>query len=171
MAINVRKGTHHSLAQSDFTGALKASEGVVAGMLVYKNSSGEIEKVESATAADLLVGFAVTNQDEGDAIESNKIGVYSLDGASVVETDQVTDDLSALTGADVGKPVIYSGTAGKVKVVAKSTLAVGQANYGARVYGRVYDVPRDIYEGQTPITVLPIKLSSGEIADTDTDVS
>lgn len=166
--INVRKGNAHSLAQTDFIGALKASEGVVAGMLVYKNTSGEIELVESATAADALVGFAVTNQDEGDAIESGKIGAYALDGGSVIETDQFTGSYSA---ADVGKPVIYSGTAGKVKAVAKSTLAIGQANYGARVYGRVFDAPRNVFVGQTAVQVLPIKLGSGEIPDTDTDVS
>lgn len=166
--INVRKGTAHSLAQSDFVGLAKASEGVEAGMLVQKNSSGQIVKVTSAAAADALLGFAFTNQDEGDSIESGKIGAYSLDGNTVIETDQFT---GTYTAADVGKPVIYGGTAGIVKAVATSTLAIGQANYGARVIGIVYDAPRDIYVGQTPVTVLPIKLGTGMTVDLDTDVS
>ena len=158
--INARKGNAHSLAQTDFVGTLYASEGVVAGMLVYKTAAGEIRKVATAGSTDQQVGFAVTNQDEGDAIESNKIGVYALDGGSVIETDQFT---GTYTAADVGKPVIYSGTAGKVKAVGSATLATSGANVGAKVLGIVFDAPRSIFVGQTAITVLPIKLSSSNV--------
>ena len=156
--INARKGPAHSLGQTDFIGSLYASEGVVAGMLVYKTTAGEIRKVATIGSTDAQVGFAVTNQDEGDAIESNKIGAYALDGGSVIETDQFT---GTYTASDVGKPVIYSGTAGKVKAVASSTLATGGANVGAKVVGKVFDAPRSIFVGQTAVTVLPIKLSDG----------
>jgi hypothetical protein len=157
--INVRKGTAHSLAQTDFIGAAYTGEGVVAGMLVQKDTSGNVRIITSASNFDTAhdvgqVGFAVTNQDEGDAIESGKIGVYGLDGDSVLETDQFT---GTYTVADIGKSVVFDGTAaGQVKAVAHG--AVGTA----RVLGTVYDAPRNIFVGFSPIEVLPIKLSSGQ---------
>ena len=153
--INVRKGTGHSLAQTDFTGNAKANEAVVAGMLVAKDTSGDIVKLTTlTTAADAgQVGFAITNQDEGDAIESGRIGVYALDGGTVVETDQFT---GTYTASDIGKAVVADGSsAGKVKAVAHGSVST------SRVLGTVYDAPRSIYVGFTPITVLPIKLGAG----------
>lgn len=151
--INARKGNAHSLAQTDFTGSLKTDEGVIAGQLVRKNATGQIEKVPASGTSALtevsLVGFAVTNQNEGDAIESKKIGVYALDGGSVIETDQFEGTVVA---ADVGKYVVQGVAAGKVKVVATVTTEV--------VLGKVYDAPRSIFVGQTPVTVLPIKLKA-----------
>ncbi len=163
MAINVRKGTAHSLAQTDFTGSLYAGEAVEAGDLVYKTTAGEIRKVAkldnstrgSATnkiTDSLMIGFAITTQSEGDAIESNKIGVCALDGASIIETNKFT---GTVTLADVGKPVVQDGnggTNGYVTVVAGGTTE--------RVIGNVADAPRTLYVGQTPITVLPIKLKA-----------
>jgi len=156
--INVRKGSAHSLSQTDFIGAAKDSEGVEAGMLVRKDSNGQIVKVTTlTTAADSgQVGFAVTNQDEGDAIESGKIGAYALDGGSVIETDQVTTSLSGLTAADIGKAVVADGSAaGQVKVVAHGSVST------SRIIGTVFDVPRYIYVGFTGTLVLPIKLGAG----------
>lgn len=152
--INVRKGNAHSLAQTDFIGALKADEDVVAGMLVVKNSSGEIVQAPTIeTDEDVgLIGFALTNQDEGDAIESGKIGAYALDGSSVIETDQVTNTISGLGAGDVGKAVI-SGDNGQVTVVAHGSVSTN------RIIGTVYDVPRNIFVGFTPTLVLPIKLA------------
>ena len=163
MAINVRKGNAHSLAQTDFVGTLVTSEGVEAGHLVYKNATGGIEKLEkldnatrgSATnlvADTVLLGFAVTTQAEGDAIESGKIGVYALDGGSVIETDKFTGTVVA---ADIGKPVVQdsnSGSDGNVCVVASGTTE--------RIIGYVFDIPRNIFVGQTAVSVLPIKLKS-----------
>lgn len=155
--INVRKGPAHGLSQTDFVGDLTADEGVVAGMLVRKGANGAITKVTTLTTAaeSGLVGFAVTNQSEGDAIESGKIGAYALDGGSVIETDQVTTSLSGLTASDIGKAVVADGsTAGKVKVVAHGSVST------SRIIGTVYDVPRYIYVGFTGTLVLPIKLGS-----------
>jgi hypothetical protein len=155
--LNVRKGNAHSLSQTDFTGTLKANEGVVAGMLVRKNSDGDIVKVTTLTTAaeSGLVGFAVNSQADGDAIESGKIGAYALDGGSVIETDQVTTSLSGLTAADIGKAVVADGsTAGSVKVVAHGSVST------SRVIGTVYDVPRNVFVGFTAVAVLPIKLGS-----------
>lgn len=160
--VNARKGTAHSLAQTDFVGTLKANEGVVAGMLVYKNTSGEIVKVpklDNATRGSAtnkvgiaaIAGFAITNQSEGDAIESGKIGVYALGNGSVIETDQFT---GTFTIADVGKPVVQdasTGADGKVTVVAAASVGAGE-----RILGHVFAEPRTIYVGQTAYTVLPI---------------
>jgi hypothetical protein len=152
--INFRKGTGHSMQQSDFIGTAAGND-IVAGMLVQKNATGEIEKADTVTTAadNGLLGFAITNEDEGDAIESGKIGCISLDGNSVIETDQFTD--GPYTAADVGKAVIVSATDGMVKAVAHGSVGT------ARILGTVYDAPRSIYVGWTATTVLPIKLGAG----------
>lgn len=165
--INVRKGSAHSLAQTDITGKLKSNENVVAGMLVLKDSSGDIVKVAKldnairGSATNRIgttvgnVGFAVSTYNEGDAIESKKIGVYLLDGGSVVETDQYVASSETLDATAVGKPVVQchsAGADGKVTVVASGTTE--------RVIGYVYDAPRSIFVGFTATTVLPIKLAS-----------
>ena len=163
MAVQAKKGNAHSLAQTDFVGSLYASEGVDAGHLVYKTTTGAIRKVgklDNATrgsatnkvADSVLLGFAVTTQSEGDAIESGKIGAYALDGGSVIATSYFTGSVVA---ADVGKPVVQdssTGADGNVCVVASGTTE--------RIIGYVFDVPYNIFVGQTPISVLPIKLKS-----------
>lgn len=174
MAINVRKGTGHSLLQTDVCGALKASEGVDAGMLVYVDGGdvdattglGKVKKVlplDNSTRASatnkigksLQIGFAITTQSEGDAIESGKIGIYVPDGGTVIETSYYS---GTITIADLGKPVVQEvngGTAGKVSVITDAA-AVTSAE---RIIGHVYGAPRSIFVGQTPVTVLPIKLA------------
>lgn len=161
--INARKGNAHSLAQTDVVGSLKTGEAVVAGQLVQLNTSGEVVKVPkldnatrgSATnkiSTTALIGFAVRSQDDGDAIASGKLTFYALDGGSVIETDQFT---GTFTAADIGKPVVQdgnSGADGKVTVVAAGTTE--------RIIGTVYGAPRSIYVGQTPVSVLPIKLNA-----------
>lgn len=149
MAIQVIKGPAHSLKQTDFVGKAKANEGVVAGMLVRKNANGEIVKGVSgqATAVDDLLGFAVTNQDEGDAIESGKIGVYALDGASIIATDQVTGTLNTTTFPIGSRVAPDPSNAGKVRAWQS----------GDRVIGTVVDI-RNVYIGQTPVGMLAIKL-------------
>lgn len=135
--INIRKGQAHSLQQSARVGATVASEGVVAGMLVKydptaNSNAGGIKKVSSATDAGLL-GFAVNNQTDGDVIASGKLGLYMLDGASVVESDQIqTSPTVAATVAAIGNFVIPSTTAGKFNIVTSVTTE--------RVIGKVYDV-------------------------------
>jgi len=153
MAINARKGNAHSLAQTDFVGTLVNGAAVDAGHLVYKNATGGIEKVPASGTTALtgasLVGFAVTTQAEGDAIESGKIGVYGLDGGSVIETSYYQGTVEA---DDVGKFVVQGTVAGTVQVVDSVTSQV--------VLGKVFAAPRDIFIGQTPVSVLPIKLGA-----------
>lgn len=118
--INFKKGTGHSLAQSDKVGLAKLNEGVVAGMLVELNSSNQTVKVAANPANDAtygnakLMGFAINNQTDGDVIESGKIGFIQLDGNSVIETDQAD---AAITAANypVGTQICAGATAGNVR--------------------------------------------------------
>lgn len=170
--INVRKGTAHSLLQTDVVGAVtvnasrteaKTTGGnasITAGMFCQKNTSGNIELITTCTtAADYgQLGFAVNNGVDGDVIETGKVGLYLLDGGSVIETDQVTTSLTVGSESLNGLAVVADGsTAGKVKAVAHGSVST------SRVLGTVFGAPRVIYVGQTPTTVLPIKLSAGAV--------
>ncbi len=100
--INCRKGNAHSLAQSDVIGFAVASEGVVAGMICRIENISGVRSVKkgnktATTNMDTLLGFAINNQTDGDVIESKKIGLYVLDGNSVIETDQVTGTIDETT--------------------------------------------------------------------------
>lgn len=113
MAINIKKGTAHTLLQSDSLGLIKTSEAVVAGMVVYiPGAGGDLGKVLkgcSASPSDDKIGFALNDQSDGDVIESGKIGVLSLDGNSVIESDQSAVTINA-TNYPLGAPV-YPTTA------------------------------------------------------------
>jgi hypothetical protein len=118
--INVKKGSAHSLAQSDFIGALTTP--TVAGAIVYKDTDGGIKLATATTSAtNARVGFAINDSTQGDVISSNKIGVYGLDGNSVIETSEFT---GAITDYVIGAKVGVSATAGKVCPFA-SGLTVG----------------------------------------------
>lgn len=133
--INVKKGTAHSLQQSDFIGEAKANEAVVAGMLVLEDANGDIVKAgatASATPTDAVnvakYGFAINTQADGDVIESGKIGAYALDGNSVIETDQVAETINA-SNFPVGEPIIPDVTAtGLVRSYAANGKVIGYAD-------------------------------------------
>lgn len=130
--INAKKGIAHSLGQSDFIGAAKANEGVVAGMLVLKDANGDIVKAGAAASATVTdpvntarYGFAVNNQSDGDVIESGKVGAYSLDGNSVIETDQAAATINA-SNYPVGTVVVPDATAtGKVRAGVANGKSIG----------------------------------------------
>lgn len=122
--INIKKGTAHSLLQSDKVGNAKANEAVVAGMLVRIDSNGDIIKgVASQGVADTL-GFAINNQTDGDVIESGKIGYIMLDGNSVIETDQTDTTINA-SNYPIGTRLAGDTTTGKVKAWASGDRVVG----------------------------------------------
>lgn len=122
--INIKKGTAHSLSQSDLVGKAKAAEAVVAGMLVHIDSSGDIIKgVTSQGVADTL-GFAINNQTDGDVIESGKIGYLLLDGNSVIETDQAAATINA-SNYPVGTRLAGDTTTGLVKAWASGDRVIG----------------------------------------------
>ena len=91
--INVKKGVAHSLQQTDIRGT--AITGVKAGMLARVGTTGAIALGGDSTTG--LRGFAINNSTDGDVIESNKIALYTLDGHSVLETDQTDSTDGALT--------------------------------------------------------------------------
>jgi hypothetical protein len=121
--INIKKGPAHSLGQADIRGT--ASTGIYAGMLCYIDTSGIVQKAGGTTYSQLgLRGFAINNSNDGDVIESNKIALYTLDGASVIETDQVdTATDGAITAANypVGTPLYASQQTNKAGLVGKTS--------------------------------------------------
>lgn len=127
--INIKKGTAHTLLQSDKLANIKSGEAVVAGMGVHIDTSGDCIKGVTGSAATFglvqLIGFALNNQTDGDVIESGKIGVLLLDGNSVIETDQV-----ALTVTAANYPV---GTA----LTVNGSGLVLSATSGDRIVGYV----------------------------------
>lgn len=135
MALNIKKGTAHSLQQSDKIANAKSGEAVVAGMLVHIDSNGDCIKGVSGTSGTYgvgdLVGFAINNQTDGDVIESGKIGYYVIDGNSVVETDQAA---SAITAGNypVGTALTGNGANGTVKTAAAGDRIIGYVE-GIRV--------------------------------------
>ncbi len=122
--INVKKGTAHSLQQSDKVANAKSGEAVVAGMLVHIDASGDcIKGVTSQGVADHL-GFAINNQTDGDVLESGKIGYIVLDGNSVIETDQTA---AAITAGNypVGTRLAGGTTTGLVKAWESGDRVIG----------------------------------------------
>jgi hypothetical protein len=107
--INVKKGPAHSLGQADLRG--NSVSGVYAGMIAHVDSSGNIVLGGDGTTG--LRGLAINNSNDGDVIESGKIALYSLDGASVIETDQIDTGVGgAITAANypVGTALYASQT-------------------------------------------------------------
>lgn len=162
--INFKKGPALSLHQVNYIGAAKADEGVVAGMVV-RLEDGEVVKGASASPApkDALYGFAINSQDAGDVIESGKIGVYALDGASVIETDQyVGESTSYIVGALVTAADAAANDgedAGKIKLsVDAADKIIGQVE-GTRSIPGVTQLVNG-YKVQGVVKVVGIKLFS-----------
>ncbi len=157
--INFKKGPALSLHQVNYIGAAKADEGVVAGMIV-RLEDGEVVKGASDSPApkDALYGFAINSQDAGDVIESGKIGVYALDGASVIETDQYVGESSSYT---VGALVTAADgvNAGKIKLSEDSDdKIIGQVE-GDRTIPGVTQIVNG-YKVQGVVKVVGVKLFS-----------
>jgi hypothetical protein len=157
--INFKKGPALSLHQVNYIGAAKADEGVVAGMIV-RLEDGEVVKGASDSPApkDALYGFAINSQDAGDVIESGKIGVYALDGASVIETDQYVGEISSYT---VGALVTAADgvNAGKIKLSEDSDdKIIGQVESDRTIPGVTQLV--NGYKVQGVVKVVGVKLFS-----------
>ena len=151
--INFKKGPALSLHQVNYIGAAKTNEGVVAGMIVQINGDGDVVKANIGETEDSkagIYGFAINSQTSGDVIESGKIGVYALDGASVVETDQTGSTTINETNFPVG--ALLAATAGQVVKV--------DSDWVGKVIGQVEGI-RVIPRGSQPsVTVLGVKLFS-----------
>jgi len=132
--INVKKGVAHSLAQSDIRGWQQA--GIVAGMIVNVDTNGYVNPGVSYTSGGAagLRGFAIntsavgTYAGDGDVQESNKIAVYTLDGHSIIETDQTdTTQDGALnsTTYPVGTAIYASSNTAFLGCVTKAATSTG----------------------------------------------
>ena len=122
--INIVKGTAHSLQQSDLRGG--AITGVLAGMIAHVAANGNVAVGGDSTTG--LRGFAINNSGDGDVIESNVIALYSLDGNSILETDQTDSNDGALTAYTfpVGTPMYASQVVpGKVTKFANTLNTAG----------------------------------------------
>jgi hypothetical protein len=165
--INFKKGPALSLHQVNYVGKPASGEDIVAGMVVrFDTATSTWKKGASASPApiDAQYGFAINSQGAGDVIEAGAIGVYALDGMSVIETDQFTGVISDYA---VGAPVSV-GTNGKVKTVAvtsnnpaTSDRIIGYVEGSRELPGRAVETTIDgrkfTYPSNT--TVLGIKLA------------
>jgi hypothetical protein len=122
--INFKKGPALSLGQSDKVAKPAAGEAIEAGHVVRIASNGEASLGVSETPAADLLGFAITDVTDGDAIESGKIGVYLLDGATVVETDKAVGAINS-TNYPIGAAVT-ANDAGLVAVASEDDRVIGQ---------------------------------------------
>jgi hypothetical protein len=168
--INFKKGPALSLHQVNYVGPIDTTDttpatGIVSGMVVRINADGSVGTGATSDTADVntLYGFAINNANAGDVIESGKIGVFALDGMSVVETDQTAETITSTT-YPIGKALSVD-TAGKVKAVNTSTYTgkiIGwvegirsipaQSNGSTVINGRSFTYP-------VSTTVLGIKLA------------
>ena len=165
--INFKKGPALSLHQVNYVGKPGADQGIVAGMVVRFDAATSTWKkgaAASPAAIDSQYGFAINSQDAGDVIEAGAIGVYALDGMSVIETDQFA---GVYTDYAVGTPVSV-GTDGKVKTVtvtsnnpATTDRIIGYVEGSRELPGRAVDTTIDGRKFTYPSNtrVLSIKLA------------
>ena len=98
--INFKKGPALSLHQVNYVGKPDSgnSTEITSGMVVRITADGTVAIGSTGTPANdknSLFGFAINNESAGDVIESGVIGVYALDGASVIETDHAAATITA----------------------------------------------------------------------------
>jgi len=90
--INVKQGTAMSLQQTNLRGnnpgapyGTPSATVITAGTVCTLTSAGNVVAGNSTG----IRGFALNNSYDGDALESGQLGLYTLDGNSILETDQV----------------------------------------------------------------------------------
>jgi hypothetical protein len=135
--INFKKGPALSLRQTNFIGKPVAGNAIEAGHVVRVFTAAGASLVEVARGANsgtgavpgnVLLGFAINDQTDGDVVESGRIGVFGLDGASVVETDKYE---TAVATAAIGTP-LTTNDSGNL-----TTIAATGGNAGSKVVGWV----------------------------------
>ena len=160
MAINFKSGPALSLHQVNIVGNAVDGQAIEAGHVVrLVETSGVLSVLKGASAspapaADLL-GFAINTQTDGDVIESGKIGVFTLDGASIVETT-LTDATINYTNYPLGANLSVT-TAGEVKVATSTDKVIGQVA-GIRSLPAIEVVGSKKIQGKA--TFLAVKLNS-----------
>jgi hypothetical protein len=160
--INFKKGPALSLHQVNYIGSAKADEAVVAGMIVRINEDGEVVRgTDDKTETGYLYGFAINSQDRGDVIESGKIGVYALDGASVIETDQFIGSATSYTTGElvtIHEAEAPDEDAGKITAAGAGDRVIGQVE-GTRTIPGVTQIVNG-YKIQGQVSVVAVKLFS-----------
>lgn len=131
--INFKKGPALSLHQVNYVGAPDSgnSTDIVSGMVVRVTADGTVAIGSTGTLANdknSLFGFAINNQSAGDVIESGVIGVYALDGSSVIETDYAAATIT--TGNYPIGHALGVNTSGQV-------VSVDPATYAGKIIGWV----------------------------------
>jgi hypothetical protein len=178
--INFKKGPALSLHQTNYVAAV-GPESITAGMVVRIQQDGSTQVayrgisngagvalttgISSASTAGIW-GIAINSSTSGDVIESGKIGVYALDGATVLETDQYAG--TPLVGQYVG-----SNAAGQLVVVDASTALADTNTAGTveipKIIGQVVEGVHTLENKatasfgtgnfQTSVNVITIKLA------------
>lgn len=123
--INIKKGPGLSLAQVDKVAKPAAGVTIEAGQVVKLHATDGTVGLPSGETDTGLLGFAITDTTDGDAIESGKIGVLLLDGSSVIETDRT--GVTAITSANFNVGANLTCTAaGNVAVATGSQRVIGK---------------------------------------------
>ena len=161
--INFKKGPALSLHQVNYVGKAVAGQNIEAGHVVRLNDNGGVVEVlkgaaASTAALDAIYGFAINNQADGDVIESGKIGVYALDGATVVETDKTGDVAITSSNFPLGS-LVSVDVDGNVKIAGEGDKVIGQVEGIRTLPGkRVVLDSGAIIQGS--VTFLGVKLAS-----------
>jgi hypothetical protein len=131
MAINVKQGTGLTLQQSRYVVPPYASNSpsILAGMVVSvipvgSSGAGQLKPGSGTTTTVVNPGFAINNQTDNDVINSGYLGVYTLDGSSIIETDQADATIN-LTNYVQGSKIYGNATTGLVTATASTNVQVG----------------------------------------------
>jgi hypothetical protein len=128
--INFKKGPALSLHQTNYVAPV-GPESITAGMVVrisgadglayrgFSNGSGgTITAGAGNYGSGAIYGIAINSSTSGDVIESGKIGIYALDGATALETDQYT-------GTPTVGQYVTTNAAGQLVAIADAAGATG----------------------------------------------
>lgn len=152
--INFKKGPALSLHQTNYVAPVDIT--VEAGMVVRIDSVTGKVALTTAGNANAIWGFAINSSTSGDVIEAGKLGVYALDGATVLETDQYVTSDTFTPGVSV-----YSNGAGKLTTTAGSERVIGQVveNVHTLENKKTSTGANGVYNFQTSVNVISIKLA------------
>ena len=149
--INFKKGPALSLHQVNYVAPI-GPESITAGMVVrisaadglayrgFSNGSGSaITAGTGQYGSGAVYGIAINSSTSGDVIESGKIGVYALDGATVLETDQYvgTPTVGQYVTTDAGGQLVAIADYGATGAQIADSTTTGADN--KKVIGQVIE--------------------------------
>lgn len=123
--INIKKGPGLSLGQVDKVAKPATGVTIEAGQVVKLHATDGTVGLPSGASDTGLLGFAITDTADGDAIESGKVGILLLDGVSVIETDKTGATAITSTNFNVGANLTCT-SAGAVAVASGSDRVIGK---------------------------------------------